>query len=217
MTSAEGRVEGGRSRSPATQPQRTEAARRTLVDATITLLARDGYRAASVGRIQEESGLSRGLVNYHFGAKLKLMEAVVERIKAVHHHETVGEHGRATMTGFEQVMELFDSYLYRIRHRPEGSRAMLVLATESMADAPELRSAVQEAYADLREEMSGLLRAGIADGTIRDDIDPAGHAALLTAVLRGHVLQYFVDPDGFDLEGARTAALAMLRRDLSPS
>lgn len=145
------------------------------------------------------------------------MEAVVERIKAVHHDETVGEHGRATMTGFQQVMELFDSYLNRIRHRPEGTRAMLVLATESMSEAPELRSAVQEAYADLRGEIGDMLRAGIADGTIRDDIDPAGHAAVLTAVLRGHVLQYFVDPDGFDLENARVAALAMLRRDLAPA
>lgn len=214
---AKGPVEESRSRPSATQPERTEAARRLLVDATIKLLARDGYRAASLGRIQEESGLSRGLVNYHFGAKLKLMEAVVERIKAVHHEETVGENGRDAMSGFDQIRELFGSYLHRLRDRPEGSWVMLVLATESVSDAPELHSAVQKAYADLRDELSDMLRAGIADGTIRADIDPVGHAAVLTAILRGNALQYFIDPEGFDLESGRTAALAMLTRDLASS
>jgi AcrR family transcriptional regulator len=146
------------------------------------------------------------------------MEAVVERIKAVHHEETVGEHGRDAMTGFDQIRELFDSYLHRLRDRPEGSWVMLVLATESVSDAPELHSAVKKAYADLRDELSDMLRIGIADGTIRADIDPVGHAAVLTAILRGNALQYFIDPEGFDLESSRTAALAMLTRDLaSPS
>ncbi|TQM01937.1 TetR/AcrR family transcriptional regulator [Pseudonocardia kunmingensis] len=201
--------------APATQPERTEASRRALIDATIALLAREGYRAASVARIQEESGLSRGLVNYHFGSKLKLMEAVVERIRTAYKDQTVGEHGRETMTGLEQVLEMFGSYLNRMVVRPEGSRVMLVLATESVSDAPEVRSAVQEAYTGLRETMIEMLRAGIADGTVRADLDPVGHAAVLAAVLRGTALQYFVDPDGFDLDGTRAAALAMLERDLS--
>lgn len=205
----------GASGPPATQPERTEASRRALIDATITLLAREGYRAASVARIQEESGLSRGLVNYHFGSKLKLMKAVVERIRTVYKEQTVGEHGRETMTGLEQVMEMFSSYLNRMAVRPEGSRVMLVLATESVSNAPEVRSAVQEAFAGMRESLTEMLRTGVADGTIRADIDPVGHAAVLAAVLRGTALQYFVDPDGFDLDGARAAALSMLEHDLS--
>jgi AcrR family transcriptional regulator len=207
---------GSETRAPATQLERTEAARRNLIDATMALLARDGYRATSMGRIQEESGLSRGLVNYHFGTKRKLMEAVVERIKDVYTDETVGEHGRETMTGYDQVVELFGSFLHRIAHNPEGSRVMLVLATQSMSDAPELRTAVQDTYAELRTMLAGMLRTGIADGTIREDVDPAGHAAMLSGILRGTVLQFFVDPDGFDLEGAKRATLAMLARDLAP-
>jgi AcrR family transcriptional regulator len=200
---------------PATQPERTEASRRALIDATIRLLAREGYRAASVARIQEESGLSRGLVNYHFGSKTRLMEAVVERIRADYKEQTVGEHGRESMTGLEQVTEMFSSYLERLIRRPEPSRVMLVLATESVSDAPELRDAVQRAYEGLRGTFVDMLREGIADGTVRADIDPVGHGAVLHGLLRGTVLQYFVDPDHFDLDATRRAALALLERDLA--
>jgi AcrR family transcriptional regulator len=202
--------------SPVTQLERTEASRRALIDATIELLASEGYRATSVARIQDTSGLSRGLVNYHFGSKQKLMEAVVGRIRSEFKEQTVGEHSREQMTGKEQVVELFGSYLYRLIRWPNPARVMLVLATESVSDAPELRGAIQDAYANLRQTLIDMLKTGIADGTVRADLDPVSHGAVLHGVLRGMALQYFVDPTGFDIEAARAAALAMIERDLTP-
>jgi hypothetical protein len=74
---------------------------------------------------------------------------------------------------------------------------------------------VQEAYALIRETFFAMLRTGMADGTVRDTLDPEAHAGVLQGMLRGIVLQYSLDPEGFDLEGIKRAALASLRHDLS--
>lgn len=199
---------------PATQPERTEASRGALIEATIALLAEEGYRAATVARIQEASGLSRGLVGYHFGSKARLMEAVVEHIRVGYREQTAADAGRVTLSGLDQVLGLFEAYLTRLGANPNPAKVMLVLATESAVGAPDVRRAVQDAYAVVRDNFAQMLAAGIADGTVRDDLDPRAHAGVLQGMLRGIVLQYLLDPDGFDLGSTRNAALAALRHDV---
>lgn len=201
-------------RGAQTQSERTESSRRTLIDATISLLAHEGYRAASVTRIQDESGLSRGLVSYHFGSKLKLLEAVVHRISSDYNEQTAAD--REGLPGRYQIQQMFQAYLTRMMQRPEPSHVMLVLAAESVSEAPELRDAVKDSYRSFRARISEMLRTGIKDGSIRPDIDPVTHAAVLHGVLRGMVLQYFVDPEEIDLEKVRSAVADMLERDLTP-
>jgi AcrR family transcriptional regulator len=201
-------------RGPQTQSERTESSRRALMDATISLLAHEGYRAASVTRIQDESGLSRGLVTYHFGSKLKLMEAVVHRIHSDYKEETAA--GRGGLPGREQVQQMFHAYLARMMSRPEPSHVMLVLAAESVSEAPELRDAVKDSYRSFRATIGDMLKTGMKDGSVRTDIDPAVHAAVLHGVLRGIVLQYFVDPQEINLSQLQTSVTDMLERDLRP-
>jgi AcrR family transcriptional regulator len=197
-----------------TQPERTEASRRALIEATIEVLAGEGYRAATVARIQEASGLSRGLVGYHFGSKGKLMEAVVDSIRTQYREQTAAVQNRANMTGLQQVLEMFDSYLTRLARNPKPAKVMLILAIESGAEDTAVRHAVREAYAMIRETYVGMLRTGMADGTIRRSLDPEAHAGVLQGMLRGIVLQYSLDPE-VDLEAMKNAALASLEHDLS--
>jgi AcrR family transcriptional regulator len=199
-----------------TQPERTEASRRALIDATISVLASEGYKAATVARIQEASGLSRGLVGYHFGSKQKLMEAVVEHIRSDYREQTDAATAREHLNGLDQVLEMFDSYLTRLARNPKPAKVMLLLAIESGTEAGAVRHAVQEAYARIRETFVGMLRTGMADGTVRKSLDAEAHAGVLQGMLRGIVLQYSLDPEGCDLEAMKNAALASLKHDLSP-
>jgi AcrR family transcriptional regulator len=199
---------------PATQPERTEASRRALIEATIDVLASEGYRAATVGRIQEASGLSRGLVGYHFGSKDKLMEMVVESMRARYVEQTAAAHDPSGKTGLEQALALFDVYLTRLARDPRPAKVMLILAIESGSEDTNVRRVVQLAYRQLRDTYAQILRSGLEDGTIRPDLDPDAHAAVMQGTLRGIVLQYSLDPD-FDLAAVKAAALASLRHDLS--
>jgi AcrR family transcriptional regulator len=73
---AEGRVVTGLERAAAKggARQSAKAARRQeLIEATIDSLAKRGYEATTLADVAEGAGLSRGIVNFHFETKEKLL------------------------------------------------------------------------------------------------------------------------------------------------
>jgi AcrR family transcriptional regulator len=62
-------------RSSAPRRSAIEAVRRAqIVDAAITVVAEEGYARASMARIAQQAGLSKGLLSYHFRNKEHLLE-----------------------------------------------------------------------------------------------------------------------------------------------
>ncbi|WP_324276738.1 TetR/AcrR family transcriptional regulator [Blastococcus brunescens] len=92
-----------------TQPERTEASRNALIGATLKVIADEGYGAASLIRISEVAGVSRGLANYHFGTKRKLIEAVIKQITGAYHATLPSVDDGAP--GYDCIEMLFTSYL----------------------------------------------------------------------------------------------------------
>lgn len=60
-----------------TQLQRTAAARSRLIAAASELVAAHGSASTSVMQIGQRAGMSRGAVNFDFGSKVALLEAVL--------------------------------------------------------------------------------------------------------------------------------------------
>ncbi|MDI9915363.1 TetR/AcrR family transcriptional regulator [Rhodococcus sp. IEGM 1379] len=203
--------------SPLTQTERTNASRSALIDATVTVLAAEGYKAASMSRIQEIAGVSRGLIGYHFGSKLQLMEAVVEHVRDVYFDETGVGRTESADTGLDRVRDHVSQYLTRLSTSPEPSKAMLVLATESVNGPTELAAALRSAFAAQKQMIAEFVREGIIDGSIRPDVSPDGTAAVVQGILRGVVLINIVDPEDIDLAEARSTAIEMVNRQLAVS
>lgn len=64
-------------------PSFIEAARRgQIVDAAIEVIASIGYAQASLARIAEHAGISKGVISYHFADKGHLIRQVLEQILA---------------------------------------------------------------------------------------------------------------------------------------
>ena len=58
----------------------TETARRAqIVTAAVDILAEDGFKAASLARIAQRAGISKGLILYHFSSKEELFGEAVHR------------------------------------------------------------------------------------------------------------------------------------------
>ncbi len=55
-----------------------ETRRQQLIDATIDSLARRGYSETTMADVAEGAGLSRGIVNFHFESKEKLLVATLQ-------------------------------------------------------------------------------------------------------------------------------------------
>jgi AcrR family transcriptional regulator len=185
-----------------TQEERTDAARRALIGAAMTILADEGYRRLTFSRIGEVAGVSRGLVAYHFGSKTALVEVVIESIRQ-HYHSARPD----VEDGHKAVRGMAETYLERFRSDPRPAKVMLVLGTDSIGEQGPITTAVRETYQSFRDDLRRYIELGVKDGSIRSGVDPAAHATVIEAVLRGVVLQYLVDPDHVDLETVSAAAL----------
>lgn len=199
-----------------TQGERTEASKRVLLDATMRVLAEEGYRNTTVARIQDVAGVSRGLVGYHFGSKHGLMEAVITAIRDSYISQVLDAQRQQDLPGLDAIVLMIDSYLSRLGQNPTPAKVMLVLSLESVGELPELRGAMRTRLAEMRQEFAEWLVRGVDDRTVHPDVDPAATAAYLEGVLRGITLQFLIDPDGFDLDDARQAAITSIMRGLRP-
>lgn len=186
-----------------TQDERSETARRTLIAAAIEILADEGYRRLTFNRIQEVAGLSRGLVNYHFGSKVALVEGVIATIREQYHDQAQHDPRR---TGHDEVRGMVATYLDRFTADPRPAKVMLVLGTGSIGELGPVTVAVRDTYQSFRDDLRGFIARGLDDGSIRHGIDPGAHAIVIEAFLRGIVLQYLVDPDHVDLKTVTVAA-----------
>lgn len=65
------------------QPERVEAMRNRLLDASIDCLAESGYSGFSTNDVVRRAGVSRGALAHHFPAKADLVAAVADRLIAV--------------------------------------------------------------------------------------------------------------------------------------
>src|SRR5690554_4919553 len=132
-----GRCEGGSGivTEASKQKRRSDSSRRKLIETAIAVLAREGFRGATIVRIQEEAGLSRGLISYHFNSKDNLIEACVDHIRDRYIEEQKSRAVRGS-SGLDECLMMIDHLLERLATDPTVAKVMLVLATESLGDHP---------------------------------------------------------------------------------
>jgi AcrR family transcriptional regulator len=158
------------------------------------LIALRGSRAVTLAEVGEAAGYSRGIVHHHFGNRAGLLDAVM---RDAQRFEVPSYEGNA----LEQIVGMTEAYLRNIADRSPSSRAFLQLWGEAIAVDPVLTPLFEQRDADLRASMAERIRAGVADGSVRSDIDPASAAVLLVGLLRGCGLQFVATPPVSDLPG----------------
>lgn len=192
-----------------TQQERRDQASAALLKAAAELVVEEGVRAVTLARVGERAGYSRGLVTHHFGGKQALLEHLA----------------RTTQTGFvpgldalppglDRLLRLIDGYLAQLSEPDVLSRAFLVLWAESMT-APDLAPIFRERDHAFRDDLRQEVAAGIAEGTIRADVDPDHIAVAVVGQLRGIALQCLLDPEAIELAGLRRSAAEAWKRALS--
>lgn len=191
-----------------TQAERRDESGRSLVEAAIAVVARDGVSAATVDAIGREAGYSRGLATQRFGSKQGLIEAVIDRLHE-QQEEALVEHDIDALPGLEAVLAFVDLYLRGLAEAHEG-RAYFMLLSAAVADATELRTAFAAEHGRVERRLEALVRRGQAEGAIRREIDPAAAALMIGGLLFGLSMQILVDP-ATDLGPIRETSLSTLR------
>lgn len=147
------------------------------------LFGRRGYDAVTVSDIAAASGVSNGLVYYHFTDKESLLGALIEqavnatKALAVEHLDPSGD-PRTRITGF------IHAYLRLIEERQELIRLLVRQVTD--IGSPTGRP-VLEHVSETIERLAGVIDEGIREGTFRE-VPSRGAAESLFGMLHIRVV-----------------------------
>lgn len=196
-----------------TQLERREQAEHRLLKSALELTARKGVNGMTMSEVGELAGYSRGLPAHHFGSKGKLLQALTEFIRTRFRESQ--NRMRERKDGLDALLGAIDVYLIGNLVDDQSSRALSSMFAEALVSGGELQQDMQNFSRGSLRFFEEQIAAGIANGEIRDDIDPAIHAVLTLGALRGVINHYLLDPDALDLRIVREAMIGSLRRSLA--
>jgi len=162
---------------PRVSQDHLEARRRQILDGSRVCFARYGYEGATVRRLEEATGLSRGAIFHHFRDKESLFLALAEE-DAARMADVVAEQGLV------QVMR--DLLAEGSEHPADWLGTRLEVSRRLRTD-PEFRSRWAERSQQLTAATRQRLLWQRQAGNLRDDVDVDVLTAYLELVLEGLV------------------------------
>jgi len=195
-----------------TQTQRREQAERRLLDAALAIVARTGTVRLTLAAVGLAAGYSRGLATHRFGNKAGLLRALAAHITATFQDQMRAAPKRRS--GIDAIRGNIEVYFGRTDRQWTTTRALLVMMTEGLMDQTGLQADMAAYNRQALTLFEAHMRAGIAKGEIRADIDPVAASVMLLGTLRGVMMQSLLDP-GIDLAQVRDSVLAMAERSLA--
>jgi AcrR family transcriptional regulator len=158
------------------------AARRAqFIAAAIDTIAEVGYARASLGRIAERVGVSKGVISYHFAGKEELVQEAFASI-AASGGAFVYAQALTLPTAAERLRAWIESVLgYAAAHRTE-TVAFHEISAGSQND-PAVSAAVAGLARDVTPAVQELFTDGQASGEFREDFDPQAATTALMAIL----------------------------------
>lgn len=183
--------------------QSKEVRRQQLIEATIDSLAKRGYSETTMADVADGAGLSRGIVNFHFESKEKLLVATLQLMA-----DEYAAHWRAALqkAGDDPARRLaamvaadFDRAV--CNRRKLAAWCAFWGEAKSRPTYQALCGARDAAYQNLFVELCGALKD---DGGYR--YDPQATALALAALLEGLWLRLMMGTEDVTRESALQAA-----------
>ncbi|NML93563.1 TetR/AcrR family transcriptional regulator [Novosphingobium olei] len=175
-----------------TQAERRQQSEQGLLVAAAEVVLEHGYTGATFDRISERAGYSRGLVTLRFGSKDGLVAAMIEFL-GNQLEEIYRERLETARSGREKMLDFVDVFMLRLEE-DRLTRAYFVLLAGALGNLlPQARYFLEQ-HEKVKELLVGLIREGMADGTLRANIDPETAALALGCFQLGVAIQHQLDP-----------------------
>jgi AcrR family transcriptional regulator len=160
----------------------TETARRAQIVAAATeTIAEVGFAQASLARIAERIGVSKGVISYHFAGKEELVREVIADV-AVQGEAFIRGRAMAEVTGSGRLRAWIESNLEFIGAHRTALVAFFEIAVNSRGNdsvAAAVGAVLEGGVAVLQD----LLASGQARGEYREDFDPKVMAMAIRAAI----------------------------------
>jgi AcrR family transcriptional regulator len=144
-----------------------------IVAAVIAELAATSYGRMRMDDVAQRAGVAKTTLYRRYPSKLALVRAALERYLTQFRLLDSADVGEVLADATQQQVDEFAT--------SAAGRALANICAESAHD-PDLAAVVRHAFAVKRDELTALLRRGIADGQLRTDLDVELFVDLLLAV-----------------------------------
>jgi AcrR family transcriptional regulator len=185
-----------------TQEERRTEAEQKLLAAAAELISEVGPAGVTLANIGERAGYSRGLATHYFGSKSAMMQRLVDTVTEQFQISIIVEHEPDSTIA--RLLNLVDVYFQTMAGLQPVNHARLVLWADAVASpSPDVRPAMIAADRQFRDALRTGIQTGIEKGECPSDVDPAGLASVVIAMLRGTALESLLD-EQVDLGACRS-------------
>ncbi|NLU68575.1 TetR/AcrR family transcriptional regulator [Streptomyces sp. HNM0574] len=144
-----------------------ERARRAqIVEAAVEVIAARGFARASLARIAERAGISKGVISYHFAGKSELIEQLVRQV-----YERIGVFVAERLEGQSVSAAWIRLYVSSLATYMQGHRVQLAALGEIFGNYRTPEGELRYGVASSEEMYQGLeaaFREGQANGEFRE-------------------------------------------------
>jgi TetR/AcrR family transcriptional regulator, transcriptional repressor for nem operon len=192
-----------------------EQTRQHIIQEAATLFNQRGYIGSSISDVMQCTGLQKGGIYRHFESKEQLALAAFDYAQ----QQSTSQLLAAVVAETDPVQKLlaFISAFHAFTLRPPvpGGCPILNTIVDSDDGDPALRERVVAVVSGWEELIERIVADGVAQGSLRSDIDPWAVATVLIATLEGGILLARAHRSPVYLQYAVDHLLMYVRRDLT--
>ena len=196
-----------------TQAERTAISDKAMLEAAIELILERGTDKTTLAAIGEKAGYSRGLATYRFGSKAGLFDEVCKSISR--RWLDYLKDGVGDKIGIDAMCAALDAFFRFVSDAPRDARVLQILYCGAASPKSEYRQTSINIHQRQQDDVADWIRAGQAEGTIRNDVNPRSIAAQYIAYISGMTYLWVINPNSLDFGKANEDMKAHLRLSLS--
>jgi TetR/AcrR family transcriptional repressor of bet genes len=173
--------------------------REIIVESALRLILKKGYDNTTVDDVAQMSGVSKGLVSYHYPKKENLFRAVLEKIIAKLESDL-----KANYEASDSARERLRLDFRNLFESEERTRHYYTVLVDFLAQAPReacVRNYTRVIYQTVLRYVEMTIADGVRTGEFRQ-VDVKLSASTIVALTEGFVFQWLFNPDGVTLEQA---------------
>jgi AcrR family transcriptional regulator len=168
-----------------TSVRKGELTRTAILDEALQVASRTGFGGLSVGKLADQTGLSKSGLFAHFKSMDQLQLQLLQRARD-RFVDSVVRPALAAPRGEKRVRAIFDSWLEWSSFELDGG-CIFVAAAVELDDRPgDLRDALVQAERDWLDFLATVAGTAVAEGDFAEGLDADQFAFEVHALMLGH-------------------------------
>jgi len=175
--------------------------RAAVLKAALSVFSAKGYAATTLDDVAKAAKVTRGAIYWHFKSKADLYNTLIQELSV--RGTTVVQQAVAEGGTFIEILRRIFVRLCAVVEDDKEARAVMELGLFKTGLDPELQAGRRKQIDQGNALIAGIadaMRAGVMQGILRNDMEPADMARAFIAFENGAIQMWLASPKSFSLK-----------------